>query len=248
MNKKVMFFKITFIFWLLYFVWGHIVVRAFGNPVHDNIADFWNNIYNVDEKRMIAEIPNSEIKLYYIKEDVEFGMYRGFILQINGGKRFYSWENVNNPSYAPQLTISDLDKDGRKELIIQLCKGYGTGIFEGEVHVIRLDSFEETLVENPCIAIYKEKITLREFPEHFEIILKDKRFEVYKKEILTPPYSKVGIGWRCEKEYEVKDNILYAKVPVATRMSNIGQLFVKYKYKDKIFQVESIDFLYLKNQ
>lgn len=55
-----------------------IFLKAVSNPKHDYIADFWNNIYNVDEKRMIAKIPNSGIKLYYVKEDVDFGNYTGF--------------------------------------------------------------------------------------------------------------------------------------------------------------------------
>lgn len=243
MNKKSSLLKIAFIFLLLYFGCSHIVVRAFSNPAHDNKADFGNNIYNEDEKRMIAEIPNSGIKLYYVKEDEGFGEYRGFVLQINHGKKYFRWENVTNPSYAPQLTLSDLDKDGREELIIQLCKGYGTGIFDGEVHVIRQDSFDEILVENPCIILYKEKITLREFPEHFDVGLNDKKITINKKGRLTPPYSKAGIGWGTDNtRYVVKNNKLFARVPLGISVTSAGEFIVKYKYQDKILQKESVDF------
>lgn len=168
---------------------------------------------------------------------------QGFILQINDRKKFFSWESVTNPSYAPRLILSDLDKDGKEELIIQLCKGYGTGIFDGEVHVIRQTYFDEILVENPSIILYKEKITLREFPEHFEVVLNDKKITLNKKGTLTPPYSKVGIGWGTDNtRYEVKNNKLFARVHLGISVINAGEFIVKYKFQDKILQKESIDF------
>jgi hypothetical protein len=132
MNKRVVTFKIMLILSLLCFESSDVVIRAFANPAHNDKANFWESIYDVDETRMITEIPNSGIKLYYVKVDEDFGNYRGFILQINDRKKYFRWENVTNPSYGPKLMLSDLDKDGKEELIIQLCKGYGTGIFDGE--------------------------------------------------------------------------------------------------------------------
>jgi hypothetical protein len=35
-----------------------------------------------------------------------------------------------NAVYLSQLTLDDLDKDGKEEIIVQLCKGYGTGMYD----------------------------------------------------------------------------------------------------------------------
>jgi len=236
-------FKIILIFSLLCLRNSDVVARAFDNPAHNDKANFWDNIYEVDEKRKIIEIPNSGIKLYYVKIDEDFGNYIGFILQINDKKKYFGWENVTSPSYGPKLMLADLDKDGKEELIIELCKGYGTGIFEGEVHVIRQDSFEEILIENPYIILHK-KITLREFPEYFEVILNDKKIIINKKGRLTPPYPQVGIGWGSDDaRYEVKENKLFARVPLGISVINAEEFIVKYKFQDKILQMESVDFL-----
>jgi len=171
-------------------------------------------------------------------------MYIGFILQIKNGKKYFVWENVSNTvSYSPELSLADLDKDGKEELIIQLCKGYGTGVFNGEVHVIRQESFDEVLVENPIIIFHKNKITLREFPEHFEVTLKHKKITINKKGRLIQPYSKVDIGWgNNNTRYEVKNNTLFARVPLGIGVISAGEFEVKYKFKDDILQMESIDF------
>lgn len=248
MNKKAVFFQITLVFFILIsFNCGvKMIVRAYDNPMHSCDADFWDNIYNVNEKRLVAEIPNSNIKLYYIKLDKDFGNYIGFILQINDRKKYYGWENVTNPAHAPKLTLADLDKDGRKELIIQLCEGYGTGVYDEEVHIIRQQSFDEILVENPYIILHKNDIRLKEFPEHFEVLLKDKKITMNKKGKLTPPYSKVGIGWGTDNEYyEVKNNTLFARVPLGIGVTSAGVFIIRYMFKDDILQMESISFIKL---
>ncbi|MBZ9626399.1 hypothetical protein G9F71_026715 [Clostridium sp. FP2] len=244
MNKKSALFQISLVFLLIFSIFSGVNVRAYDNPTQNCDSDFWDNIYNVDEKKLVAEISNSNIKLYYVNDDKDFGMYEGFILQINGGKKYFRWENVNNnTTYAPQLTLADLDKDGKKEIIVQLCKGYGTGVYDGEVHVIRQEFFDEVLVENPIIILHKNKITLREFPEHFEVTLKHKKITINKKGRLTPPYSKIGIGCGNDNtRYEVKNNTLFAIVPLGIGVTSAGEFVVKYKFKDAILQMESIDF------
>ena len=244
MNKKLAFFHVSLVFSLIFSIFTGVNVRAYNNPTQNCDSDFWDNIYNVDEKKLVAEIPSSNIKLYYVKDDKDFGMYEGFILRINGRKKYFRWENVNNnPTYAPQLTLADLDKDGKEELIVQLCKGYGTGVYDGEVHVIRQEFFDEVLVENPIIILHKNEITLREFPEHFEVTLNHKKITINKKGRVTPPYSKIGIGWgNYNTRYEVKNNTLFARVPLVIGVTYAGEFVVKYKFKDDILQMESIDF------
>lgn len=243
MNKKSTVFQITLIFSLLILIYSGVKVRAYANPIQNCDSGFWDNAYNVDEKRLVAAIPDANIRLYYIKEDKDFGMYFGFILQIKEGKKYFRWKNVSNTvSYNPKLSLADLDKDGKEELIVQLCHGYGTGVFEEEIHVIRQECFDEILVENPIIILQKSNTTLREFPEHFEVIFKNKKITLNKKGRLTPPYSKEGIGW-ADPRYEVKKDTLFARVPLAIGITSSGAFVIKYKFKNDILQMESIDFL-----
>lgn len=207
-----------------------------------------NHIYNVDESHLIAELPSSNIKLYYIKEDKDFGIYRGFIIRINDAKKYFRWEAVTAPSYAPKLGLADLNEDGNKEIVVHLCKGYDTEIYDEEIHVIKQsisinDAFEETLIENP-VTILKKNTEAKESREYFEITVKNKKFTVRKKGILTPPYENVGVGFgEGNTNYEVKDGTLYARIRVGAGMIIIGEFIVKYKYQNRILQMESIDFV-----
>jgi hypothetical protein len=248
MNKKTVFFMVSLVFSLLISFYSGVSMRlrAYDNPMESCDANFWNSIYDVNERKLVAEIPNSNIKFYYIKIDKDFGKYIGLILQIDDRKKYNGWDNVTNPAYAPKLMLSDLDRDGKEELIIKLCKGYGTGAYDEEIHIIRKESFNEILVENPSIILHKNDITLKECPEHFEVLLKNKKITLNKRGKLTSPYSKVGIGWGTDNEYyEVNNNTLFARIPLGIGATSAGEFIIKYKFKDDIFQMESIDFLKL---
>lgn len=164
-----------------------------------------NDVLDVDESQLIDEIPNANIKLYFVEKDENYALYKEFILQINGVKGFFRWENATNPTYAPELLLSDLDKDGKDELIIILTKGYGTSLRDQEVHVIKLERFfYEILVENPNIILHKN-VEIKEDSEDFEILLNNKKILYSKNEVLiflTSPsissalYSKAITGSR----------------------------------------------------
>lgn len=244
MNKKVVVSQIAFVCLVLFSLCSNIKVRAYSNLTHNYGIKDLTSIYDVDEKKLVAEITSSNIKLYYVKDDKDFGMYEGFILQINGGKKYFRWENVNNnPTYAPQLTLTDLDKDGKEELIIQLCKGYGTGVYEGEVHVIKQELFfYEILVENPLIPLHKN-VKIEKSNEQAKIILNDKATVLNKKKMLYTPYQELGAGYGHHVRFEVNNNVLYARVLLGVGAnSGVGEFIIKYKCKDKILQVERIDF------
>ncbi|MDF2506061.1 MAG: hypothetical protein K0R06_3556, partial [Clostridium sp.] len=83
-----------------------------------------------------------------------------------------------------------MNKDGIEEIVVHLCKGYGTGIYDEEVHVIKQlenvnEAFNEILVENPVIILNKNA-EAKEFPEYFEVTVGNKKFKVNNKSILTP--------------------------------------------------------------
>lgn len=241
MNKKTVIFKVIVIFPLLFSAFSKINAWAFSNLAPKYGINFFDSIYDVDEEKLVAEIPSSNIKLYYVKDDVDWGMYEGFIIQINDQKKFYSWENVNS-NRKPQLILSDLDKDGTDELIVILNTGYGTGVNQEDVHVIK-QGFHEILVENPSITLHKN-VNLKVTDEKVKVILNNKKTVLSKKKIYSEPYEGLGAGYGHIVRYEFNDNILYAIVPLGVGMnSGVGEFIVKYKYEDEILQVDRIDFV-----
>ncbi|WBW95724.1 hypothetical protein [Oceanirhabdus sp. W0125-5] len=199
------------------------------------------DIFDVDESQLVVKLPSSNIKLYYVKK--EDGMYKDFVLQINDSKRVFRWKNETNPTFAPQLILSDLDKDGKEELVILLTKGHGTGFYFGDVHVIEQEPLIEILVENPFIILYKN-VQFEEHPEHFEMILNNKKY-LYRKNDVLYPGQEGGIGWYNDAvKFKVEDNTLYARVPVYAPFTKfLGHLIIKYKYEDEILQMESIEYI-----
>jgi hypothetical protein len=245
MSKKISALKTTFVFILLFSLYSSISVRAYSNVIqsHGNIA--LDSIYDVDEKKLISDIPNLDIKLYYVQYDDSKGMYRGFVLQIGGVKKNFRWENVLNPSRKPRLILSDLDKDGENELVVVLNKGYGTGVQDEEVHVIKLDLFfYEILVESPLIALHKN-VHIEKSPGQIMISLNNKKTVLNKKGMTWLPHLEdLGAGYGHHIGYEVSDNILYSRVLLGVGTNaGVGEFIIKYEYKDEIYQVQSIDFI-----
>lgn len=88
------------------------------------------------------------IKLYAELKDGD--KYKGYILEAEGRKYRFGWENPRDLSYPPELHAADMDGDGKQEAVIVFTLGHGTGIVEQEVHVIRTqDGTELPVVPAP---------------------------------------------------------------------------------------------------
>lgn len=242
MINKTLISKFALLFSLLFSMHSTVSAISYSNFAHNCHVKAADSIYDVKESNLVAEIPEHNIKLYFAKDDKDFGMYRGFILIINDVKKYFRWENVDG-NRMPRLKLSDLDKDGKEELIVILNKGYGTGVQEEEVHVIKRDLFfYEILVENPLIPLYKN-VQIEKSNEQIAIILNNKKTVLNKKGMTALPYHDLGGGFGHHIRYEVNNNTLYSKVLLGVGTHpGVGEFLVKYKYKNEIFQVESIDF------
>jgi uncharacterized protein (UPF0248 family) len=241
MSKKVITFNIIFLF--LFFQYNNINMAAYSNNTQNHDFKAFDSIYDVDEKKLVADIPNTDIKLYYVQYEEDKGMYRGFILQINDVKKYFNWENVNR-NRKPQLILSDLDKDDKDDLIVILNKGYGTGVQDEEVHVIKQELFfYEILVEEPLIPMYK-KIKIEKTKEQITIILNNKKTVLNKRGMTALPYQELGAGYGHHVGFEAKNNILYSRILLGVGTNpGVGEFIIKYMYKDEIFQVHSINFI-----
>jgi hypothetical protein len=241
MYKKAVVLQIAIVFSLLFCSSSNINVRAYNKPTYD-IKDS-NSIFDVDEKNLVGEIPNSNISLYFVKDNKDFGMYEGFVLQINDEKKYFRWESVDN-KHIPKLILSDLDKDGKDELIIILNKGYGTGIKDEEVHIIKQELFLcEVLVENPLITLHKN-VGFENSDEQVMVILNNKKTMLSKKKMTSISDQELSSGYGQHVGFEIKNNVLYARILLGVGAnSGFGEFIIEYKYKDEIFLAQGIDFV-----
>lgn len=190
----------------------------------------------------MAELAQENIALY-AKEHVEF--YRDFKIDFKG--TVYSrpyWLNVTNPTYAPQIFYQDINNDRKKELIITLTKGYGTGILEEEVYVFRYtNGLIDVLVDNPMVIIYKnvkteltdEKVEIRVNKKQYTIDLRPLQFQ--------PEHLFDDVGFGGIIDWDVKDKQLMVTVPAQVSPGAfIGEIVIIYEYKDKMYQTKTIDF------
>ena len=197
----------------------------------------------IPEHIVVAKSDKDNITIYAKKMD---GLYQGFKIDFKG--KVYSkpfWINVTNPTYAPQVYYEDINKDEKKELIIILTKGYGTGVLDQEVHVFHVDNnrFEEMLVDHP-MAIVNKNMKGSLSPSKAEIIIGMKHHVINVRKLnLLPETIFNEINFGSIIKYEVKNNDLIAILhPQFSPGSFVGNISIIYEYRDKMYQAKSIEF------
>lgn len=135
-----------------------------------------------------AEIKGYEIVSRNDKENITLyakkmnGLFRDFKVNFKGA--IFSrpfWIGVTTPSYAAQIIHIDINKDQKKELVIILTKGYGTGVLWEDVYVFETMnnhlSINEIIVDNPLAIIHKN-VKTKLTAEKAEVTVGDKKCTV----------------------------------------------------------------------
>lgn len=196
---------------------------------------------NNEGYKVVSKLTKEDIVLYAKEMN---GLYRDFKIDFKGQTYFRPfWMNVTNPTYAPKLFYEDINQDGKKELVITLTKGYGSGALDEEVYVYRYtNGLIDVLVDNPLAIIYKNvKTTLT--TEKAEIIVGDKVSIVDTKSI-DPSHLFKDIGFGSVIEYEVINKNLMVRVSgQITPAMSVGDIIITYEYRDKMYQAKAIEFI-----
>ncbi len=175
--------------------------------------------------------------------------YRG--LKITWGeitRQFPFWYNVGNPSYAPQVLIEDLNQDGKNELLVILTKGYGTGVKEEEAYLFDSDGFQEIPLEDWQTYTLKHVVPGKVTAQGAVLTIDNKELVIphgVPEEDFEngPSYWYDSPAYGQVIRYEVRDKTLFAIIPLwYSPALSAGQLEIKYSYKDKFFQGESIKY------
>lgn len=192
---------------------------------------------------VIANSDKDNITIYAKKMD---GLYYAFKIDFKG--RVFSrpyWMNATNPSYAPKIYYEDINTDEKKELIIILTKGYGTGALDQEVNVFHIENnrFGEVLVDHP-MGIVNKNIKASLTPIKAEITIGKKHYVINVKGLkLLPEILFDEINFGSIIKYEVKNNKLIAILhPQFSPGAFVGSIIITYEYRDKMYQAKSIEF------
>ncbi|WP_199623618.1 hypothetical protein [Paenibacillus alkalitolerans] len=153
------------------------------------------------------------VTLYGGKE--EGGVFRVITIKTGNTEKSFSWSTVTNESYFPDLKLIDTDQDGNDEIVIIVTKGYGTGVYDQEIHVLNEEDLSEMPVESAIefingsakseiVKAYgKMKVTLDISGEKFE--------QSYEESFAAVWHDKVGFG--SIVRYQLEDNKIVAVIP-----------------------------------
>jgi hypothetical protein len=195
-----------------------------------------------DGYEVVSKLTKEDIVLY--AKEVN-GLYRDFKIDFRG--EIYSrpfWLSVaNNPTYAPQIYYEDINEDEKKELIITLTKGYGSGLLDEDVYVYKYTNrLIDVIVDNP-LAIINKNVKTKLTTEKAEITLGDKVSIVNTKSI-EPSHLFEDIGFGSIIDYEVINKNLMVRVSgQITPAMFVGDIIITYEYRDKMYQAKAIEFI-----
>ena len=210
-------------------------------------------IATTNEYDEIAKSDKVDVTLYAKRMN---GLYTDFKIDFKGNLLLKPyWINTTNPTWSPEVIYEDINQDEKKELVIILTKGTGTGFLEREVHVFHLQQYKlnqmeievplEVLVDNP-IAILLKNVKTELSPNKVSVSIGNKKYTIDIKPLAIQPGHLFGeIYFGNLINFEIKDNQLIAKIggqlsPVG---GYIGDIQITYIFKDKMYQAKSIEFM-----
>lgn len=221
-----------------------LIAESLGSKVswddHKKTVDINSDI------KMIASIPEEEIYLYALNKNKN--MYKDLIVSMNGVKKVFDWETIEQIEDLPQLHYLDLNNDQKKELVIILSKGHGSGFSSKTIHIVNPENLTEYHIENP-LDIIKNNVTTKIISETeveikigetiSNIKLKDIPFKMSK---LFP--EKISeISYENLIDYEISNHTIKAIVGVeGDYLKYIGNILIEYDFKDGIFKMKNISF------
>lgn len=222
-----------------------------GTEIQSNVSSQKNevNITERDEsiRQVVASLSEANATLYAVKRD---GYFEDFKLVANGsGGYFPFWRNVTNPAYAPKLFYNDINGDGKKDLIIVLTLGYGTGFLNSEAHVFQKiksnigEVYQEVLVDNPK-AILLKNVKTKLTPHEAEVTIGNKKtiINIEKMEI-KPENLFTDIYFGNIISFDVVNNELKAAMEGQISPAGfIGAIEITYEFKDKMYQAKKVQF------
>ena len=207
----------------------------------------------IDDYNKIAKSDNVGVYLYAKKIN---GLYTDFIIDFQGHILLKPyWINTTNPTWAPKIIYEDISQDGRKELVIILTKGTGTGVLNREVHIFQIQQQKinnkqdvvpvEVLIDDP-IEIILKNVKTGLTSSMANIIIGEKKYDIDIQNFgIQPEHLFDDIFFGNIINFEIKNSQLIAMIggQISPAGGYIGDIEITYKFKDKMYQANSIKFI-----
>ena len=173
-------------------------------PTNEKTASFDQN------QIQLAKVDGIQI---YADKEAKDGLFTEMTIKTARKEKKFPWTNVNNESFYPTMTMSDVNNDSINEIVVLLTKDHGSGIHIEEAHVLTKD-LKELPIEDPLQAVQSRvkseiiksggKVTVRAEVDHERIE------KVYNKTDAGDWNEEVGYG--SIVEYSVANNTLSAEI------------------------------------
>ncbi|WNN78209.1 hypothetical protein RKS58_10305 [Lysinibacillus capsici] len=207
----------------------------------------------INEYDEIAKSDKVGVTIYAKKLN---GLYIDFKIDFQGSilSKPY-WINTTSPTWSPEIIYEDISQDGKKELVIILTKDIGTGVLQREVHVFQTQPRKsgktqslipvEVPVDEP-LAILLKNVKTELTPNKASINIGDKKYRVDIKPLGIQPghlFDEIYFGNLIN--FEIENNQLVAKLggQISPVGGYIGDIQITYIFKDKMYQVKSVEFI-----
>jgi hypothetical protein len=153
-------------------------------------------------------------------------------------------ESTTNETWKPVLQLEDLTNDNKKELIVILVYGTGTGVHEENVHILdadTLDEFEIQSVED----IIKANVQMKTYENSYEIKINDVAYVIDKTSLDSAAQHLFDeLGFQSSfYEFKIENGKLFATVLLPVSPTEFGGEFsIEYTYRNHEFVMASIVF------
>ncbi|WP_307206321.1 hypothetical protein [Paenibacillus harenae] len=194
----------------------------------------------------LTVISESQDKLVSVLADtnIEGDLLDGITLKIRDQERKFQWKTVSNPTYYPIVLSENIDNDPDNEVVVILTTGYGTGMRQSQVHILKQD-FTELSVDDPLQGIkryIKTSHVKEDGKQIYSLALNNRDF---KKEFAE---SEAGqwfddIVFGNIIGYRVQDKHLIAELPAQVSPGLfLGTVEAEYQVKDQELIIGSVTF------
>lgn len=194
---------------------------------------------------VIAESADKTVSVLAASPAPENGMFDGMTVRIGEQSKRFEWKNVTNPTYFPRVWTVNLDADPDEETVIVLTTGYGTGVYENRIHVLKRD-FREIPVEDAIAKVRELAVTRAQTgPDSRKFSLE------LGGEMHTFTYDEDGAGFWFDDivfgnaiDYKVEDGTIVAEVSVQVSPGEFpGIVVCPYAGRDGKLEVSGAKFV-----
>lgn len=197
-------------------------------------------------RRPIAVADNRpDIKLYGVDE--KDGVFEGLVLEAAGKSHKYNWKTPLSWKDVPQMTVQDLNNDGKSEVVVILNQGSGTGVHVQEIHVVNPVNFKEIPVESLEDTIKKRVSTQLKVDGDMLHVTVDIKGSQNNVNMHIPDFDYVDqteMGFGAVMYYAVENNKLVLRTGGNVSFSAfIGDLEITYGFNNGRYVAEKVQFI-----